>query len=108
MYSWQCYTPFLATQALGRGSSTHGCAASEADGGRFAMGNTEEKRIVSVLGVRERGCKDDGAFVRVGERAGTGRLGPRHPQPPVRRRASPRQPRLPPRRRVDGRRLALA
>ena len=39
---------FLATQALGRGSSTHGGAVSEADGGRFAMGNTEEKLIISV------------------------------------------------------------
>ena len=36
----------------------------EADGGRFAMGNTEEALIVANLGVPERGAKADGPWRR--------------------------------------------
>jgi hypothetical protein len=39
------------------------------DGGRFAMGNTEEALIVANLGVPERGAKADGPWRRV---TGTG------------------------------------
>ena len=42
------------------------------DGGRFALGNTEEHLIVEVLGVDERGAKADGPLRRHGERAGQG------------------------------------
>ena len=35
-----------------------------ADGGRFAMGNTEEALIVANLGVPERGTKADGPWRR--------------------------------------------
>jgi hypothetical protein len=49
-YELKCYTPFhVSTPALGLGSTDKGGAASTADGGRFAMGNTEEALIVAVV-----------------------------------------------------------
>ena len=71
-YEFKCYTPFHTSPALGHGSRTHGGAASTSDGGRFALGNTEEHLIVQVLGVAERGVPDDGPMVRAGPRAGQG------------------------------------
>ena len=58
--------------ALGLGSRACGGAASTADGGDFAFGNTEEALIASVLGVAERGAPADGPLQRTGECQGTG------------------------------------
>ena len=66
---YKCHTPFLTTPALGHGSQRCGGAASQADGGRIALGNTEERLIVEVLGVPERGCPDEPPFDRT---SGTG------------------------------------
>ena len=63
-YELKCYTPFHVSPALGLGSTDKGGAASTADGGRFAMGNTEEALIVANLGVPERGAKADGPWRR--------------------------------------------
>ena len=68
-YELKCYTPFHVSPAIGLGSTDKGGAASTADGGRFAMGNTEEALIVANLGVPERGAKADGPWRRV---TGTG------------------------------------
>ena len=72
LYELKCYTPFLTAAALGHGSRASGGAASTADGGDFAFGNTEEALIVSVLGVAERGVPADGPLQRAGEHQGTG------------------------------------
>ena len=66
MMEFKCYSPFLdrTSVALGNGSRTHGGAASTADGGRFAFGNTEEKLRATVLGVAERGDRADGPLDR--------------------------------------------
>ena len=71
------YTVYPAHAQLGNGSAAKGGAASCADGGQFAMGNTEdsfihswtraiteEHLIVAVLGVAERGDRDGGPFQR--------------------------------------------
>lgn len=58
-YEVKCYTPFHATHTLGNGSDRCGGAASTADGGRFALGNTEELLIVQNTGVAARGGPDD-------------------------------------------------
>ena len=51
-YEFKCYSPFTATRALGLGSDECGGAASTADGGRFALGNTEEALVVLIeLGI---------------------------------------------------------
>ena len=63
-YEYKCYTPFLAAQALGLGSRECGGAASTADGGSFAFGNTEEALRAIVLGVAERGRPADGPLDR--------------------------------------------
>ena len=63
-YEFKCYTPFHVSAALGHGSRECGGAASTADGGRFALGNTEEDLIVTVLGVAERGTPADGPMRR--------------------------------------------
>ena len=47
-------------------------AASTADGGDFAFGNTEEALIVIVLCVAERGAPADGPLQRAGARQGHG------------------------------------
>ena len=49
-----------------------GGAASTADGGDFAFGNTEKALIVAVLGVTERGVPADGPLQRAGARQGHG------------------------------------
>jgi hypothetical protein len=60
-YEWKCVTPFLTSaQSLGRGSRAHGGSASTSDGGRFAMGNTEEALAVKTLGITH----TRGSFVR--------------------------------------------
>jgi hypothetical protein len=71
-YEYKCYTPFLTSPALGHGSRTHGGAASTADGGRFALGNTEEALIVVTIGVDARGAPEEGPMQRAGEHAGRG------------------------------------
>jgi hypothetical protein len=70
-YEFKCYSPFAATRALGLGSNEHGGAASTADGGRFALGNTEEALIVLNTGVDARGLSTDRPFDR---RTGVGRV----------------------------------
>jgi hypothetical protein len=66
-YEWKCVTPFLTSaQSLGRGSRAHGGSASTSDGGRFAMGNTEEALAVKTLGImHSRGSPSDGPFSRL-------------------------------------------
>ena len=59
---YKCIGIAPSTPAKGHGSVECGGAASQADGGRFAMGNTEEDQIVKVLGVAERGTQADGPF----------------------------------------------
>ena len=71
-YELKCYSPFHTAVALGHGSRECGGAASTADGGDFAFGNTEEALIVIVLGVPERGAKADGPMQRAGARQGEG------------------------------------
>ena len=73
-YEFKCYSPFPArtSAALGHGSARCGGAASQADGGRYAMGSTEEHLIVEVVGVPERGAFDDGPHKREGPAAGSG------------------------------------
>ena len=51
----KCYTCFCMDPPLGNGSKEKGGAASKADGGTHAMGNTEEDLIVKNLGVPARG-----------------------------------------------------
>ena len=63
-YEFKCYTPFHVSPALGHGSRAGGGAASTADGGSFAFGNTEEGLIVTVLGVPARGAPSDGPMRR--------------------------------------------
>ena len=58
------YSPYVVRPALGLGSAANGGAASTADGGRFAMGNTEENLIVLNLGVAQRGDPSQPAFDR--------------------------------------------
>jgi len=71
-YEWKCYSPYHTTAALGHGSRECGGAASTADGGDFAFGNTEEALIVVVLGVAERGAPADGPLQRAGAQQGRG------------------------------------
>ena len=61
---FKCCTPHLAEPALGNGSRACGGAASQADGGRFAFGNTAEHLTVTTLGTKERGHRSEGPLDR--------------------------------------------
>ena len=50
--------------ALGNGSRACGGAASQADGGRFAFGNTAEHLAVTTLGTTARGHRSEGPLDR--------------------------------------------
>jgi hypothetical protein len=71
LYEWKCYSPFTVTRALGHGSMRCGGAASTADGGTFAFGNTLEALIAKVLGLKARGTPADRPLDR---RSGEGRV----------------------------------
>ena len=67
VWEWKCTTPFLLRPALGFGSRAHGGKPSQADGGRFAMGNTAENLAYISLGIsatQARGSPVDGPLDR--------------------------------------------
>ena len=61
---FKCCTPHLMDPALGNGSRACGGAASQADGGRFAFGNTAEHLTVTTLGTKARGHRSEGPLDR--------------------------------------------
>lgn len=71
LYEWKCYTPFGLSRALGHGSQRGGGAASTADGGDFAFGNTLEALVAMVLGLKGFGAPGARALNR---RTGEGRV----------------------------------
>ena len=59
LYELKCYTPFVTSPTLGERD-----AASTAEGGRFALGNTEEALRKSNLGHAARGEPNGPAYDR--------------------------------------------
>ena len=61
---FKCCSPHQMGPALGNGSRACGGAASQADGGRFAFGNSAEYLIVDSLGTEEHGHQSQGPLDR--------------------------------------------
>ena len=71
----RCMAVHVQHAVLG-GSRENGGAASTAEGGTFATGNTLEKQIVISLGTKGHGVESDGPHQRSGPNAGDGWVRP--------------------------------
>ena len=63
-HEFKCVTPHVQGPLRGQGTVQHGGCPSQADGGDYAFGATEENLIKKNIGLRERGKPSDGPFDR--------------------------------------------
>ena len=63
-HEFKCVTPHVQGPLRGQGTVQHGGCPSQADGGDYAFGATEENLIKKNTGLRERGKPSDGPYDR--------------------------------------------